>query len=186
MKTYEAPHGDPEEGETQQTLTVEPVTPQNIQQLRETRKQFTKKNWRLYTNHDPILAETMRRGITHTPEPGETGQRFYLIKLDGVTVGISNHTYYREGNRYCVRGGLIILDQYQRRGIATTYSHLSVRIATDMGAQWFHGQTRKHSPMHRVRHRQGWTTTEEFRHPHGERFVNIKKQLHPTPKKEET
>jgi len=167
---YNHPYGDTR-------LHVVPITSDNLATALEARKHISHESWWLYTSGDTTFNKIQT--VAHAPplKPRQPGHIFYLIQLNDETVGLSNHYYYKDADgQHCVRGGLVILDQHQRKGIGTAYSHISVKIARHMGAHTFHGQTRVESPMHKLRKRQGWKMGTTFKH-HGTEYINISLKL---------
>jgi len=158
-------------------LYVAQVTLENLEEARAARRRISDESWHLYTNGDPRF-DKLEEIARVQPRPGHRGYVFYVMTLDGEIVGLSNHYYYESAfENYVVHGGLVVLDEYQRRGIATAYSHISVRIAKSMGAICFYGQTRVGSPMYKLRMRQGWQQTGVHNTRDGESFANIRLML---------
>ena len=146
-------------------LQVMPITVENIEEACKAKDRISDESWELYVSGNQQLV-TLERVVQRPPlRPGDTGTVFFAMLLNGKIVGLSNHHYYESlwGGNYCVCGGLVVLDKYQRRGIGTAYSHISVRIAKYMGAKFFYGETRTNSPMHLMRKRQGWEILESFK-----------------------
>ena len=158
-------------------LQVVRVDLENLEAVREARKHISDESWKLYTANDPKFNELERMARKPPPKPGDRGTVFFAMTINGEIVGLSNHYYFdSEWENYCVRGGLIVLDKHQRRGIATAYSKISVRMARHMGVICFYGQTRQNSPMHKLRKRQGWEMKQTFK-KHGEDWINIRLKL---------
>lgn len=157
-------------------LHVVPITAEMLPAVREARSRISHKSWNMYALGRNIHLNEVTK---HRPlRPGDEGRVYYALIIDGEIVGLSDH-YYNVGvwsENLNVNGGLVVLDEHQRKGIATSYAKISVRIAKYMGVQFFNGETRKDSPMHKIRARDGWEVLETFKR-HGEDWVRIRLAL---------
>lgn len=167
-KVFSEPCGD-------SILYVTQITQENLELALEAKSRISEESWELYVSGSPEF-DAVYRVVKRRPlEPNGTGNTFFIMVLNDEVVGLSNHNYYTPdygGDFRCVIGGLVILDEHQRKGIGTAYSHISVRIARYMGAKFFLGETRLNSPMHLLRKRQGWQEKGTFERG-GEDWVKI-------------
>ena len=153
-------------------LTASQVTEDNVGRLRDAVKKI-KSGWGEYVQGIDLNFEEISRKQPF--QPGDLGLFFMILAVEGEAVGLSNHDYFDEDGERRVTGGLVIANQYRRRGYATLYLHLSSRIAKENGAKAFIGLTRSRTLL-RARIAMGWKKTGEVRR-FGGHLSRIEKRL---------